>query len=435
MVDEIRDFAGIGIGPFNLSLACLSAPLDDLNGVFFDSKPAFDWHPGLMLPHARMQTPYPADLVTLADPTSPFSFLNFLKHQGRIHSFLIRDDHYLLRREFNQYCQWCAGQLPDLHFGMEVVGLEHVPRDGYFRIRCLDSATDHTREWCARRLVIGTGSRPWWPPDVPRNHPRIVHAANYVEYRDRLHDRDAVTVVGGGQSGAEVFLDLLESRADDDRSLTWITRAPHFFPTEEAGFSLELSTSDYVDFFHGLPAPDRAELLGRQYNLHKGVRLDTLNRIYDALHERRVAGCRRTRLLPDTTLAAVVPHPAPGQLHMTLRHGRSDRQYTQATEVVILATGYVQHVPEALAGIADRIRYDSEGRFAVDRDHAVDHRGTEIFLHNGDQHSHGFAAFDIGLACHRNTRIINAMSGRTHYRLDVNTAFQEFGAPDCAEEP
>lgn len=435
MADEIHDFAGIGIGPFNLSLACLSAPLDDLAGVFFDRKPGFDWHPGLMLPHARMQTPYPADLVTLADPTSPFSFLNFLKQQGRIHSFLIRDDHYLPRREFNQYCQWCAEQLPNLHFGLEVTGLEHVQRGGHFRIRCLDTADNRTHEWRARRLVIGTGSRPWWPPDVPRDHPRIVHAAHYVEHREQLHERDAITVVGGGQSGAEIFLDLLESRGNDDRSLTWITRAPHFFPTEESRFSLELSTSDYVDFFHGLPAPDRDSLLGQQYNLHKGARLDTLNRIHDVLYERRVAGCRGIRLRPDTTLAAVVPDPATGQLHMTLRHGRGGRRYAQTAEAVILATGYAQHIPEALAGIADRIRHDGEGRFAVDRNYAVDHRGEEIFLHNGDQHSHGFAAFDIGLACHRNSRIINAMSGRIRYRLDENTAFQEFDTPECAQQP
>jgi len=433
MASEIHDFAGIGIGPFNLSLACLSEPLSDLSGVFLDRKPEFDWQPGLMLPHVRMQTPYPADLVTLADPTSRFSFLNFLKHQGRIHSFLIRDDHYLLRSEFNQYCRWCAEQLSTLHFGMEVVGLEHVQRGGYFRIRGVDTTSGQAREWRARRLVMGTGNRPQWPPGVPTDHPRIVHAANYLEQRERLHDQHAVTVVGGGQSGAEIFLDLLESHDRDDRPLTWITRGTHFFPTEEARFSLELSTSDYVDYFHGLAAPERAELLDRHYNLHKGARLVTLEQIYDALYERRVAGFRRTRLLADTALCGIEPESVTRQLQITLRHGRTNRRYTRATQAVVLATGYADHVPDALAGISERIRFDSEGRFIVDRNHAIDHRGAEIFLHNGDQHSHGFAAFDIGLACHRNSRIINAITGRTCYRLDENTTFQEFGAPDCVD--
>nr|WP_252975656.1 SidA/IucD/PvdA family monooxygenase [Janibacter melonis] len=33
-----------------------------------------------------------ADLVTLADPTSPYSFLAYLKACGRLYSFYIRED-------------------------------------------------------------------------------------------------------------------------------------------------------------------------------------------------------------------------------------------------------------------------------------------------------------------------------------------------------
>ncbi|MGO2504429.1 MAG: SidA/IucD/PvdA family monooxygenase, partial [Cobetia marina] len=36
--NEVLDFVAIGIGPFNLSLACLSEPLEDVNGVFLERK-------------------------------------------------------------------------------------------------------------------------------------------------------------------------------------------------------------------------------------------------------------------------------------------------------------------------------------------------------------------------------------------------------------
>lgn len=49
---HVHDLLGIGIGPFNLGLACLAAPLEDLDAVFLDAKDAFDWHPGLMLEDA-----------------------------------------------------------------------------------------------------------------------------------------------------------------------------------------------------------------------------------------------------------------------------------------------------------------------------------------------------------------------------------------------
>lgn len=46
---RIYDVAGIGVGPFNLGLAALSEPLEDLDCVFLDRRESFDWHPGMML--------------------------------------------------------------------------------------------------------------------------------------------------------------------------------------------------------------------------------------------------------------------------------------------------------------------------------------------------------------------------------------------------
>ena len=61
--------AGIGIGPFNLSLAALLSPRDELAARFFERRPAFDWQSGMMLPGTRMQTSFLKDLVTPVDPT------------------------------------------------------------------------------------------------------------------------------------------------------------------------------------------------------------------------------------------------------------------------------------------------------------------------------------------------------------------------------
>lgn len=110
------DFIGIGIGPFNLGLACLTQPLNDVCCLFIDQKAGFDWHPGMMLESATLQTPFMSDLVTLASPTHPLSFLNYIKQQGRIYSFYIRENFFLLRKEYNQYCH---GQLSNyLTYGL-----------------------------------------------------------------------------------------------------------------------------------------------------------------------------------------------------------------------------------------------------------------------------------------------------------------------------
>jgi len=127
----IFDFAAIGVGPFNLGLAALTEPVEGLNGVFLEQRGSFDWHPGMMLEPAHLQVPFMADLVTMADPTSPYSFLNFLKQTGRLYRFYIRENFYPLRAEFNQYCQWVAGQLPSVRFGTAVQEVAYD--DGVYR--------------------------------------------------------------------------------------------------------------------------------------------------------------------------------------------------------------------------------------------------------------------------------------------------------------
>lgn len=151
------DFVGIGLGPFNLGLACLTEPIAELDGVFLESKPNFEWHSGMFLEGAHLQTPFMSDLVTLADPTSPYSFLNYLKESGRLYSFYIRENFYPLRVEYDDYCRWAASKLSSVRFGTTV---EEVTYEGdLYHVRT--AAGEVLR---ARHLVLGTGT--------PRTSPR-----------------------------------------------------------------------------------------------------------------------------------------------------------------------------------------------------------------------------------------------------------------------
>ncbi|MEV4423703.1 SidA/IucD/PvdA family monooxygenase, partial [Patulibacter sp. NPDC049589] len=120
-----HDFVAIGVGPFNLGLAALTADLPDVDGVFLEQRAEFDWHPGLMIDGVTIQVPFMADLVTMADPTSRFSFLNYLKQVGRLYPFYIRESFYPLRAEYNEYCKWVAGQLPSIRWSTRVDTVTH----------------------------------------------------------------------------------------------------------------------------------------------------------------------------------------------------------------------------------------------------------------------------------------------------------------------
>ncbi|MFT4093278.1 MAG: SidA/IucD/PvdA family monooxygenase, partial [Niabella sp.] len=116
MQQKIYDIMGIGIGPFNLGLAALCDDIPELSCIFIDSKPAFDWHPGMMIPGTRMQVPFYADLVTPVNPRSRYSFLNYLCETNKIYRFGINEQLFITRKEYNNYCQWVSSLLKNLRF-------------------------------------------------------------------------------------------------------------------------------------------------------------------------------------------------------------------------------------------------------------------------------------------------------------------------------
>ncbi|SCL17378.1 lysine N(6)-hydroxylase/L-ornithine N(5)-oxygenase family protein [Micromonospora inyonensis] len=422
-----HDFIAIGLGPYNLGLACLTEPIADLDGVFLEARPDFDWHPGMLLEATRLQTPFIADLVTLADPTSPYSFLNYLKESGRLYPFYIRESFFPLRREYNDYCRWAAGKLGSLRFGQQVTSVEYA--DGGYTVHATVTATGEAVEYRARHLVLGTGTPPYLPPACAGLGGDMIHNAHYLEHRAALRAKRSITVVGSGQSAAEIYHDLLGDLDGHDYQLNWVTRSPRFFPLEYTKLTLEMTSPDYVDYFHALPEETRYRLESEQKNLFKGINSDLINEIFDLLYARSLDGPIRTRLLTNTELTSAAYDEAAGSYRLGLRHVEQGRDFALDTEGLVLATGYHYRVPDFLEPVRDRIRWDSHGRFDVARNYTVDHAGREIFLQNAGTHTHSITSPDLGMGPYRNSWIIRELTGREHYPIEKRIAFQDFGTP------
>ncbi|MCC3302683.1 lysine N(6)-hydroxylase/L-ornithine N(5)-oxygenase family protein [Arthrobacter sp. zg-Y895] len=437
----IHDLLGIGVGPFNLGLAALTDPLPELDALFLDSSSGFDWHPGMMLESAHLQVPFMADLVTLADPCSRYSFLNFLKQTNRLYRFYIRENFYPLRAEFNAYCRWVADQLPHVRFGEHVTGIRHDSSSGLYEVTARTSAGP--RRYRARRLVLGTGTQPYLPPAAAAlrgSGATVLHNADYLSRRQELQQKRSITVVGSGQSAAEIYLDLLEGMDAHGYELNWVTRSGRFFPLEYTKLTLEMTSPDYVDYFHALPGATRDRLVAEQKNLYKGIDSDLINTIYDTLYAKSLNGDPRTRLLTHTELCGGTFDAASGRSTLQLHHAEQQRTSALETDAVVLATGYAYREPEFLAGITDRIRRDDAGRFDVDRWYGVGTEPGEIFVQNAELHTHGFVTPDLGMAAYRNSAIIREILGREVYSVETGIAFQDFGVPgpstpDAGEVP
>ncbi|WP_298310048.1 lysine N(6)-hydroxylase/L-ornithine N(5)-oxygenase family protein [uncultured Aquimarina sp.] len=429
--EKIYDFIGIGVGPMNLGLACLSDPIAELEGLFLDKKEKFDWHPGMMLQDTTLQIPFMADLVTLADPTNPFSFLNYIKEQGRIYSFYIRENFLLLRNEYNQYCQWAIDKLTNVHFETEVVEIAYDEKGRYYTVFSKCVKTNKRNIYKARRLVLGTGTSPYIPSCCNSLKKEVVHSSSYLPNKKKLQSKKSITVLGSGQSAAEIFYDLLQEIDDKGYELNWITRSPRFFPLEYAKLTLEMTSPEYVDYFYNLPRHKRNQLINSQKHLYKGINQDLIADIFDLIYTKRLLADVKINLRTNSELQNVTYDDTMEKFYLEIHQHEQDKYYRHKTEGLVLATGYQYQKPKFIDSISDRIQWDEKGRYDVHRNYAIDHSGNEIFVQNAELHTHGFVTPDLGMAAYRNSYIIKELTGTDYYAIEKKVAFQQF---DVLEE-
>jgi lysine N6-hydroxylase len=419
------DVAAVGCGPFNLALAALADGVPGLELAVFEQRPRFAWHPGLLIEGTTLQVPFLADLVTLVDPTSRWSFLNYLREHGRLFPFYLAERFHVPRAEYDAYCRWVAHGLGGCHFGQAI---DDVRWDGERALFLLNG------EIAARHVVIGVGTEPWLPPAL-RELPSVVHSADYLDHRDALVAAPSVTVVGSGQSGAEVFLDLLRRRDRQSRGgLRWIARTPAFAPMEYSKLGLEQFTPDHTAYFHGLPPDVRDALLPTQWQLYKAVSGETLARIHDELYERSLDGWPDTVLQPGVEVIDASAADGHG-VELTLRHLHQGTTARITTAAVVAATGYAQRPLDRVLGpLVTQLRTDQRGRPLVGADYRLDLGPAvtgSVFVQNAELHSHGVGAPDLGLAAWRAAVIVNEivkrLRGAEAYPLPKRTAFTTFG--------
>ncbi len=425
------DVVGIGIGPFDLGLAALLDGVEDVDALFLEQEESFGWHEGMLIDGATLEVPFLADLVTMADPTSPHSYLNYLKEQGRLYEFYFYETFQIPREEYNAYCKWVAEHLGSCRFGRRVT---RVADDGdAFLVEARDPETGEQQRYRARNVVSGIGSRPHVPPGL-RGHPDedVFHSARYMDRRERCLDATGITVVGSGQSAAEVFLDLLRAQSGNDYRLDWLTRSEGFFPMEYSKLGLQHFTPEYVDYFYDLPEETKSDLLAEQDLLYKGIDPGTSEEIYDLLYERSIGSSPEVGMLANAEVRGI-DALEDGGYRLRCEQRQEGVRFDHESEVVVLATGYRRPFPAFLVPIEDRIE-TTDGQPAVRRDYRLETEGLpgEVFVQNAEIRTHGVGTPDLGLGCHRNAVIANAICGREVYPVGEDTVFQDFSAEQFA---
>lgn len=222
--DELHDLICVGFGPASLAIAVAlhdSVEAGKFPGsnnstppkvLFLERQKEFAWHAGMLLPGAKMQISFIKDMATLRDPTSKFTFLNYLHRNGRLVEFTNLSTFLPARVEYEDYLRWCAASFDDVvRYGTEVIGVSpdgtKTEATSSFTVTSVKAGATVTHR--AKNVIFAIGGQPAIPKCLPSKHPKVIHSSQYAHLVPKiLTQRDApyrVAVVGAGQSAAEIF--------------------------------------------------------------------------------------------------------------------------------------------------------------------------------------------------------------------------------------
>ncbi|USE84429.1 lysine N(6)-hydroxylase/L-ornithine N(5)-oxygenase family protein [Acinetobacter tibetensis] len=424
------DFIGIGLGPFNLSLAALLNQHASLKYQFVDKRHEFDWHAGIQLPNAMMQVPFMADLVSLVEPTSPYSFLNYLKAHQRLYKFYFRENMYIPRQEYNHYCQWVVKQLRNLQFASRVTDI--APISGGFQV-----ITEHKGRLSVQqtqKLVLGTGTIPKLPQPLQRvaeQTQQCIHSSNYIDQcKDHLSGN--VVLIGSGQSAAEIFIDLFDKQIHPETGksqfhLYWLTRSAGFFPMENTPLGLESFSPDYMSYFYHLPKKLKDTLPVTQANLYKGISAKTIRDIYERLYQRSIGDAEIHVTIAGHHQLENAEIINGKSVQLKFFQTQKQQVLNLQASMVIAATGYQYPSLDFLTKLSRDIPLDGQNHWEINEHHQLNYQGEgKIYIQNTDLRHHGVGTPDLGLGAFRSAKIANQILGESYFNIEGRQSFQDF---------
>lgn len=230
---DVYDLICVGFGPASLAIAVAIRDLNiNAKVLFLERQPYFAWHAGMLIPNAKMQISFLKDLATFRDPRSHFTFLNYLKQKGRLEAFANLGTFLPLREEFNDYLNWAADHFQDIvEYGIEVKDVHAAFRDGgtivdHWNVKCQSLSAKRLVSFQSKNIVIAVGGSPKLPRGVHSFGPKVIHSSQYlkaIQENSHIQKKSAkLAVIGGGQSAAEIFDDLISrfSRARIEMFIT-----------------------------------------------------------------------------------------------------------------------------------------------------------------------------------------------------------------------
>lgn len=412
MATEDIELLAIGAGPSNLALAVALEELapEELatSSMIVEQHEDIVWQREMLLPWARTQVSFLKDLVTLRNPRSAFSFLNYLHSVGRLDQFVNLGTFNPYRQEISDYLQWVAKSLtkPRIEYGRRCSTIEPVtgPDGGIERWRV--TFANDTTVTC-RNLVIGVGREPNIPEmfaALPRK--RVVHSTEFCSRLAELapDQPHRIVVVGAAQSAAEMLWSSHQQLPQAE--CTMVTRAIGLRSYEHSKFTNELYYPSFVSEFYAAPPDIRAQVFGEMratnYSAMDPELLDTL---YRQMYEERLNRTERLAIVTSTDIAAT--RMDGDEIVLSLVDRKTGRTEDVRCDVVMLGTGFSRQMPGLIRGIAEAVGVDD---VAVSRNYRMElpeNSAATCHLQGVNEATHGIADSLLSVLAVRSAEILH----------------------------
>lgn len=415
----VYDIIGVGFGPSNLALAIAlkeSGAANTLKFCFLEKQVQFVWHEDMMLDGSRMQISFLKDLATLRNPTSPFTFINYLHHRNRLSDFINLKTFFPSRNEFNDYMAWAAAHFDDqCHYAEEVLRIEPIETDHgveMLRVISRNSHGEHAR--LTRNLVLGSGGGANIPESMQAlmSNPAVFHSSNYLSRVERFAGKRKIAVIGAGQSAVEIFIDLTNRFPKSCVDL--ITRSYTLRPSDDSPFVNEIFNPEFIDEIFAKPEHRRMELLQQFENTNYAAGdIDLIEEIFRRFYEQKVSGNIQHRFLRQYEIEEA--DDLGNGITLQLRQPELDRTSCERYDGVILATGYSRTTHKKMLGPVAQYIVSMN----ADRNYQLKTHGSfkpGIFLQGYCETTHGLSDTLLSVLPIRSAHILQRLM---HLRAEV----------------
>jgi L-ornithine N5-monooxygenase len=411
MTERYVDVLMIGAGPANLALAVAIEESGDLqlaeNTVLLEQHPDIKWQRNLLLPWARSQVSFLKDLVTLRNPRSRFSFLNFLHEQGELDDFVNLSTFNPYRWQLSKYQEWVANGLKHVRIRFNTRIDRINPRyaeDGSITGWAVSVSESETI--ICRDLIVGIGRDAHVPAvfgDLPTD--RVVHSTQYGTRVTQLpqHERPLrPVVVGGAQSAAEMFMALHQDVVNCQP--TMIMRSIGLQNYQTSKFVNELFYPSFVDEFHEMQPEVRTQVLNEmRLTNYAALAPPFLDEIYSMLYQQKMLGQQRSAVRHMVEVLSA--RMDEGEVVLELRDRKTGKVEPLRCDVVFLGTGYDSRMPAIVRDLAERVGL---AEINVSRCYRVDLGDAAwgaLYLQGVNEQTHGIADSLVSVLARRSQEI------------------------------